>query len=1080
MQENNDEISRVESLLGIVSPRYPNAPAITEWTGTHWEEICYGDLSKKAILFSEQLKQHGIRPGQRVILMSRNRIEAVIALLGIWLAEATVALIDPDLPDSVLIDQCATADARFAIVEESEVNKITAEHLIVMHESEFFWEEKTVALSRTTDQDCDPNLAALVFTSGTTGRYRAVMLTHHNFIYSMQSYQRVSPELKCGISVMPLFHSAGLLCGILQPIFLNGNAIIFRSFRIEALQQAFLRYKPFMLITVPRLLEVMDKKIQATIADRGVAAKIISTFLLQTAYFFNRFLHINLGKLFFGPLYKKLGGNLEIILCGSAPLMPQAQKHFLAMGFKLLCGYGLTETCGPITLSTISDRWKIGNVGPCTNDNDLLISNSGEILYRGKSLMAGYFRDENSTSTVNQDGFFHTGDLGRKDKANNVFISGRIKELIVFSDGKKAFPEQIEKQYADIPNMEEYAVFPIEKNEIKIAALAFAPTENSDIQQTIQQLLSKASQLKSPYRITDVIPVDKLPRSNTLKIKRHELSKIYLKNKAREKNNMKENAPVQYKKHLQAMLACFQSVLHDKETGITPDITFAELGIDSLLAAQLCMELNEKLNLSLHPTVFWFSRTIQELHDAVYMEKKDAKKNPTLKTVLFDNRIAIVALDCVFPGAPDFDIYWKNLIAGKDAIIEIPISRWNIDDYYDPYPLEPGKTNSRHGGFIGLCDDFPSEEFDIKPRIAKSMDPEQKILLMQTRRLLGKRNCRDTKTGLFIGAGFSDFMVSNFKTPIETVNPYTGIGMADFSMVGRVAYHFGLVGPALLIKTACSSSLVAVHQAIRALQCGDCDSAIAGGINIMLTPEINVCLTKGGFLSSNGRCKSFDAAANGYVRSEGCGLVFLKRYEDAVRDGDPILSVIMGSAINQDGASNGLTAPSGKAQTSCYQEALENAQLSAHEINFVEAHGSGTQLGDAIEMQSIQQIYDQKRASDNPLYVGAVKSTIGHCEAAAGIAGLIKLVGVLNQQIIPPNLHYHTPNPNISFENSSVILPQKPTVFHGQYGAVSSFGIAGTNVHMVVARHGPYSPLISSTGIGAIRATPSATLPNRK
>src|SRR3989338_3833957 len=197
--------------------------------------------------------------------------------------------------------------------------------------------------------------------------------------------------------------------------------------------------------------------------------------------------------------------------------------------------------------------------------------------------------------------------------------------------------------------------------------------------------------------------------------------------------------------------------------------------------------------------------------------------------------------------------------------------------------------------------------------------------------------------------------------PIKKINPYSSIGMADFSSIGRMSYHFGLEGPAMMIKTACSSSLVAVHQAIRALQSGDCSVAIAGGINLVLIPEINVCLTKGGFLSPEGRCKAFDANANGYVRSEGCGLVLLKNYEDAVRDQDRILSIVIGSAVNQDGASNGIAAPNGNAQIGCYEKALFDAKISPHDVHFIEAHGSGTQLGDAIEMKSIQRVYDQKR-----------------------------------------------------------------------------------------------------------------------
>lgn len=423
-----------------------------------------------------------------------------------------------------------------------------------------------------------------------------------------------------------------------------------------------------------------------------------------------------------------------------------------------------------------------------------------------------------------------------------------------------------------------------------------------------------------------------------------------------------------------------------------------------------------------------------------------------------NDSIAIVSLACVFPAAKNAEIFWENVLNGKDIITHIPASRWDADAFYDPYLLAPGKTNSKWGGFIDLPTNFPSEHFHIKPRVANEMDPQQKILLMTTQQLLEKHSEKSSylKTGVFIGAGFPDFMLkAAHDNQLEKVNSFSGTGMEDFSLSSRIAYHFGLSGPAMVIKTACSSSLVCVHQAMRALQTHDCDMAVAGGVNLMLTPIVSICLTKGGFLSPDGRCKTFDINANGYVRSEGCGLVLLKRYEDALRDHDHILSVILGSAINQDGASNGFTAPNVEAQVLCYQEALQRAGVFAHQINFLESHGTGTQLGDMIEMQSIQTVYDQDRATDNPLFVGALKSTIGHCESAAGIAGLIKTIGVLQHQIIPPNLHYHIPNAGISFENSAVHLPLQATAFknHCDYAAISSFGVVGTNVHMILTNH---------------------------
>src|SRR3990167_9337692 len=1004
------------------------------------------------------------KKGERVILMSHNRIQTVIALFGIWIAKATAVLIDPELPIADRKNQCLIADARFCIVENemaaTDAVAMQSEYTIQIYEHELKWtQHATHRSSNTIKNDCSQDIATILFTSGTTGDYKGVMLSHHNYLYLKQFYKNLTPKDGCSLTVLPLFHVAGLFCGFLQQLFLGVKIAMFRTFSVEALQQSFALYHPTILISVPRLLTVFDDKIQRTVDERGKFSKSIFYAMIQLSYFFHRFLHINLGKLLFQAIHQKMGGALEKILSGSAQLPLRVQKRFLAFGFEVLCSYGLTETCGPITLTKRKHRWRLGNVGPCVHRDDLKISAQGEVLYRGPALMMGYFRDSETTRSAHSDGFFHTRDLGYLDRFGNLFISGRIKELIVFSDGKKAMPEHIEKHYDGIENIKECAVFGAVSQSIPIAVLAFVSTEHADVKDITQKIFEKASHLKSPYRISDVMAVTQIPRSSTLKVKRHALeAQFYEKIKC---GNKYVSIKTPHTNQIAEIISCFQLLLPSQKTKVTADITFAELNIDSLLAAQLCQVLNAKLGSSLQPTIFWFSHTIRELDHYLQSEKKSEMPHSlsTSKNKTFhESTIAIVAMDCVFPGATDFSSFWKNLIVGKDAITEIPLSRWNNADYYDSYPLAPGKTNSRYGGFIELPDHFASEQFGIKPRIASAMDPQQKILLIMTKRLLENFSgnpvsdqWKGSNTGVFIGAGFPDFMLQQIKQlPLSQANPYSGIGMADFSMTARVAFHFGFEGPAMLIKTACSSGLVAVHQAMRALQSGDCDYAIAGGINLIQLPDISVCLTKGGFLSPEGRCKSFDANANGYVRSEGCGLVLLKRYEDALRDGDTILSVILGSAMNQDGASNGITAPNGNAQVKCYQSALEDAALSADRIHYIESHGSGTQLGDAIEMQSIQMVYD--RESNQKLWVGAVKSAIGHCESAAGIAGLIKTIGVLNHQFVPPNLHYYKPNPNISFEKSAVVLPQKQCHFEKrcEYAAVSSFGVAGTNVHMIL------------------------------
>ena len=1041
--------------------QFPDAIALCEWTGDSWQAISYQALFQSAQIFSHQLNQSDIRPGERIILSSHNRIGLVAALLGVWLSRATAVLIDPDLPDLIWKQHCDKADARIIVVEkerlQSAENNPAFQWIIEIENEKNGWHEKKSLLSHTVFNDCNEDIATLIFTSGTTSEYRAVILKHDHYHYVSQFYDDFLPQNSCALTVLPLFHIAGLFCGVLKPLLLGIRIVFIRSFSANALQEAFLQYHPEIVFGVPRLLEVLHQKIQTAAAEKNIFLRSFFYFLIRINYFLNRYVDINIGKICFPFVYEKFGNRLKKILCGSATLSPSLQTFFLALGFDLLCAYGLTETCGPIALSTKKYRWKIGNVGPCLEKKDLRIAASGEILYCGKALMTAYFRNDTATQQVIKNGCFHTGDLGRLDRFGNLYIMGRIKELIVFSDGKKATPEQIEHEYKNIAGIQSCAVFGVVKEGRAKAILALVPQEKKNIESIIAAIFKTASRLKTPYRISDVLAVDQIPRSNTFKIKRHELIALYL---SKQENKSSPAVFSENDDDLHIMLTCFQNNLPDIKNHITLDSTFAELNIDSLQAAQLAQLMSQKLRISVNPTVFWFTQSIRELYCYLRQENRIVTASHEKKSKNKYEKIAVIAMDAVFPGAADTDTFWKNCLSGKDVITEIPLSRFNIDEYYDPYPLAPGKTNSRFGGFVNLCDDFPAEQFRLKSRAVAWMDPQQKMVLMQTARMLKpfseksfmQKNAEE-KMGLYLGVGFPDYMIQSIKEiPVEKINSYSGIGMADFSMAGRVAYHFGFEGPAMIIKTACSSSLVAVHQAVRALQCGDCDVAIAGGVNLMLIPEINVCLTKGGFLSCDGRCKTFDASADGYVRSEGCGLVLLKRYDDAIAAGDPILATIIGSAVNQDGTSNGLTAPSGQAQIACYESALKNAGIAANEVGYIEAHGSGTQLGDAIEMQSIQSIYDKAR--DDPLYVGAVKSLIGHCESAAGIAGLIKTIAVLNDQLIPPNLHYHTPNPAISFEKSAIYLPTEKINFQKmcRYAAVSSFGVTGTNAHVIVEK----------------------------
>ena len=423
--------------------------------------------------------------------------------------------------------------------------------------------------------------------------------------------------------------------------------------------------------------------------------------------------------------------------------------------------------------------------------------------------------------------------------------------------------------------------------------------------------------------------------------------------------------------------------------------------------------------------------------------------------------IAIVGMGCRFPGgANNPQAYWDMLHNGVDAITEIPVDRWNVDDYYDPDPETPGKMYTRYGAFLKNVAEFEPQFFEISPREAHSMDPQQRLLLEVTWEALENAgiaadNLKGTQTGVFMGVCFDDYAKFNVKSEDTTrIEAYDALGNFRSVAAGRIAYFLGLQGPTMQLDTTCSSALLGIHLACQSLRAKESNLALAGGVNLMLEPGTTIGFCKLKALSADGKCKTFDASANGYVRGEGCGIVVLKRLSDAVADGDRIHGVIRGSAANHDGRSNGLTAPNGSAQEALLHLALKNAKVKPTDIQYVEAHGTGTSLGDPIEVSALGRVLGQGRSSDNPLMIGSVKTNFGHLETAAGIAGVMKVVLSLQNQEIPPHLHLQEPNPYIPWHKYPLTVPTEPTPWQAKAGTrlagVSSFGMSGTNVHVIL------------------------------
>jgi acyl transferase domain-containing protein/acyl carrier protein len=722
----------------------------------------------------------------------------------------------------------------------------------------------------------------------------------------------------------------------------------------------------------------------------------------------------------------------------------------------------------------------------------------GEVWVSGPSVARGYWNRPDETEAIfgarlnggGPETYMRTGDLGFTDDGE-LYITGRHKDLIIIR-GLNYYPQDIEHTVQEshaglrpacgaafsVEAGGEERLVVVQELEMDGAA------DSGEVFEAIRRAVAEEHEV--PVYSIVLIKYGTIPMTSSGKIQRRACRNKFLEDgldavaawrdvlpvggeplgaavarsgAARAEGSASVSRPAaEIEAWLVARLAARVGVGPEEIELLRP---FASYGLDSKEGVGLSAELEAWLGRRLPPTLAWDYPNIRELsrHLAGNVKARGLEREGR-RAASSDEPIAVVGIGCRFPGARNPDEFWRLLRDGADAVSEVPPSRWDADAFYDPKPATPGKMNTRWGGFVEGVEQFDPQFFGISPREAVRIDPQQRLLMEVAWEALedaalAPHKLAGTQAGVFIGISGSDYARLLLRD-LDGADVYDGTGNALSIAANRLSYLLDLRGPSVAVDTACSSSLVAVHMACQSLRAGESSLALAGGVNLTLLPDVTVNLAQARMMSADGRCKPFDASADGYVRGEGCGVVVLKRLSEAEADGDRVLAIIRGTAVNQDGRSNGLTAPNGPAQQAVIRAALRNAGVEPWQLGYVEAHGSGTPLGDPIEFQALEAVLkDGRMPGGARCVVGSVKTNIGHLEAAAGVAGLVKVVLSLGHREIPAHLHLRDVNPHISLEQSPLAVATELTPWpHAgdgrRYAGVSSFGFGGTNAHVVL------------------------------